>query len=398
MSPACASARCEDPRAMIYLDHAATCPLREPVWETMTRLLGTADFNPASIHSAGGQAAAALERARSQIAELLGAARSEVLFTGGGTQSNNLAVLGFARACARKPRLLVSSVEHKAVLEAAVRAGEEGAVVEMLPVDHDGRVEPRELERRLSGSGDEPTLVSVMWANSEVGTIQPVRALCDIAHEHGAIFHSDAVQACGKVHVSLEDVPADLLTVTAHKLGGPVGIGLLVRRGDVALEPLAYGGSQERSMWPGTQNPLGAAGLAEALRLAVSELPESASRWLELRDRLRDALRDAVPDIVVHAAGAPDRLPHLINVGVPGCDQAALLTSLDLAGIMVSAGSACASGASTGSHVLGAMGIRPEGPYAVLRFSFGPSTTAAHIEAAAIAVGRAVGRLRGSDE
>ena len=382
---------------MIYLDHAATCPLRKPVWEAMDRLVGEADFNPASLHSPGGRAAAVLERAREEIATALRTSRSDILFTGGGTQSDNLAVLGFARASEGTARILVSAVEHKAVLEAAQRAGAEGAVVDVLPVDSTGWMDPQMLDERLSAAADCPTLVSVMWANSEVGTVQPVRDLCDIAHRHGAVFHTDAVQACGKVPVSLEDVPVDLLTVTAHKLGGPVGIGLLVRRGDVRLEPLAYGGSQERSMWPGTQNPLGAAGFAEAIRLATSELPGSANRWRALRVMLEDRLCAAIPEVTVHGKGAPERLPQLLSVGIPGCDQAALLTSLDLAGVAISAGSACASGASTGSHVLEAIGVRPAGSYAVLRFSFGPSTTVADIDTAVAEVTKSVLRLRGTD-
>lgn len=382
---------------MIYLDHAATCPIRKPVWEAMGRLVGEADFNPASVHSPGGRAAAALEQARKVIATALGTARSDVLFTGGGTQSDNLAVLGFARAAGGAARLLVSAVEHKAVLEAARRAQAEGSEVEVLPVDSTGRLDPLTLEERLSGAAARPTLVSVMWANSEVGTVQPVRELCEISHRHGAFFHTDAVQACGKVPVSLEDVPADLVTVTAHKLGGPVGIGLLVRRGDVRLEPLAYGGSQERSMWPGTQNPLGAVGFAEAVRLAASELPGSADRWRKLRVGLEETLCDAIPRMTVHGRGAPERLPQLLSVGIEDCDQAALLTSLDLAGVALSAGSACASGASTGSHVLEAIGVRPVGSYAVLRFSFGPSTTATEVDAAAGEVVKSVRRIRGSD-
>lgn len=382
---------------MIYLDHAATCPIREPVWKAMERLVGEADFNPASVHSPGGRAAAALEQARKEIATALGTARSDILFTGGGTQSDNLAVLGFARATDGQARLLVSAVEHKAVLEAARRAEAEGAIVDVLPVDSTGWLDPQALEERLTAGTERPTLVSVMWANSEVGTIQPVRELCEIAHRHGAFFHTDAVQACGKVPVSLEDVPADLVTVTAHKLGGPVGIGLLVQRGEVPLEPLAYGGSQERSMWPGTQNPLGAVGFAEAVRLAVSELPGSADRWRELRVGLEESLRESIPKLTVHGEEAPERLPQLLSVGIEDCDQAALLTSLDLAGLALSAGSACASGASMGSHVLEAMGVRPVGSYAVLRFSFGPSTTASEIDAAAGEVVKSVRRLRGSD-
>jgi len=381
---------------MIYLDHAATSPLRPAVWDAMSRIVGTADFNPASIHSAGGRAAEVLERARQQIAAALGTERSNILFTGGGTQSDNLAVLGFARSAGGSARLLVSAVEHRAVLEAARRAAVEGSTVEVMPVDSAGRLDPQTLEDRLTTDDGRPALVSVMWANSEVGTVQPVRELCEVAHRHGAFFHTDAVQAFGKVSVSLDAVPADLLTVTAHKLGGPVGIGLLARCGDVSLEPLSYGGSQERAMWPGTQNPVGAAGFAEAVRLADSEFPESADRWTDLRTDLARRLREAVPDLRVHAEGSPDRLPHLLSVGIPGCDQAVLLTALDLAGISVSAGSACASGVSTGSHVLEAMGVRPVGDYAVLRFSFGPATTSTDIETAAGAVAGAVARLRGS--
>jgi len=382
---------------MIYLDHAATCPLRPSVWDAMHRLVGEADFNPASVHTPGGRAAAILEDARAEIASALRTPRSSLLFTGGGTQSDNLAVLGFARAHAGEARVLISATEHKAVLESARRAAVEGSAVEVLPVDSTGWLDPQLLEERLAVGSERPTLVSVMWANSEVGTVQPVRDLCDVAHRHGAVFHTDAVQAFGKLPVSLEDVPADLLTVTAHKLGGPVGIGLLVRRGEVLLEPLSYGGSQERSMWPGTQNPLGATGFAEAVRLADSELPGSADRWRELRTDLERRLRESIVDLVVHGEGAPERLPHVLSVGVPGCDQAALLTALDLSGIAVSAGSACASGAATGSHVLEAMGIRPAGAYAVVRFSFGPSTTTDDIETAAGEVTKAVVRLRGSN-
>lgn len=382
---------------MIYLDHAATCPLRPEVWDTMREVVDSAGYNPASVHSPGGQAAAALEEARRTIATSLGWPRSELLFTGGGTQSDNLAVLGFARAQTAGARILVSAVEHKAVLESARRAGLEGASVETLPVDSTGRLDPQTLEDRLAeAGGDLPTLVSVMWANSEVGTVQPVAQLCEVAHRHGALFHTDAVQAFGKLPVSRDIAPVDLLTITAHKLGGPVGIGALARREGIILEPLAYGGSQEGSLWPGTQNPVGAAGFAAAVRLADSERPESTRHWTTLRAELEGRLRASVPGIRVHAEGAPERLPHLLSVGVPGCDQAALLTSLDMAGVAVSAGSACASGAARGSHVLEAMGVQAEGDYAVLRFSFGPSTTDADIDSAAAAVDGIVRRLRGS--
>lgn len=380
---------------MIYLDHAATSPLRAEVWQAMSSVVGEADFNPASAHAGGGRASDVLEGARAELARLLGAESRDVVLTGGGTGSDALAILGFVRAHAtRKTRLIVSAVEHKAVLESARRAAREGAELCVLPVDALGRVQPARLEEELAAGRDRPTLVSVMWANNEVGTVQPVGELCRIAHSCGALFHTDAVQAFGKVPVSVADVPADMLTVTAHKLGGPVGVGLLLVRSDIALEPLTYGGSQERSLWPGTQNPLGARGFAVAARLAVEELPASASRWLELRDGLAAALAAAVPDLHVHGAGA-ERLPNLLSVGVPGCDQASLLVALDMAGIAISGGSACASGGTAASHVLAALGIEPQGGEAVLRFSFGPATESEDVRRAAEETVRAVGRIRG---
>lgn len=361
----------------------------------MSSVVGEADFNPASAHAGGGRASDVLEGARAELARLLGAESRDVVLTGGGTGSDALAILGFVRAHAtRKTRLIVSAVEHKAVLESARRAAREGAELCVLPVDALGRVQPARLEEELAAGGDRPTLVSVMWANNEVGTVQPVGELCRIAHSCGALFHTDAVQAFGKVPVSVADVPADMLTVTAHKLGGPVGVGLLLVRSDIALEPLTYGGSQERSLWPGTQNPLGARGFAVAARLAVEELPASASRWLQLRDGLAAALAAAVPDLHVHGAGA-ERLPNLLSVGVPGCDQASLLVALDMAGIAISGGSACASGGTAASHVLAALGIEPQGGEAVLRFSFGPATESEDVRRAAEETVRAVGRIRG---
>jgi cysteine desulfurase len=379
---------------MIYLDHAATSPLRPPVWQAMQDLLGEADFNPASAHSAGGRAAEALQVARSSLADTLGGSRTGVILTGGGTLSDNLAVLGFARANSGGVRILVSAIEHKAVLESAARARSEGAEVHVLPVDRTGTVRMDHAKRLLEAADAPPTLLSVMWANNETGTVQPVEELCAAAHAHGALFHTDAVQAFGKLAVSLETVPADLLTLTAHKLGGPVGIGLLYRAEGVELEPLAYGGAQEGGLWPGTQNPLGACGFATAARLAVDEIAQTTIRWRGLREDLEAGLRTSIPDLHVHAGEAPARLPHVLSVGIPGCDQAVLLTALDMEGVAVSAGSACNSGAHTGSHVLDAMGVTPEGAYAVLRFSFAASTTEADVAAALDRVTRLVEQTR----
>jgi cysteine desulfurase len=362
----------------------------------MQEAVGEADYNPASAHAAGVRASESLEEARRELASLLGADHRAIVFTAGGTASDNLAVLGFARAnSARSPRLVVSATEHKAVLEAARQAVREGAELHVLDVDGDGRVRVAQLESLLKAEPARPTLVSVMWANNEVGTIQPVAELCRTAHRYGAVFHTDAVQAFGKLPVSLDEVRADMLTMTAHKLGGPVGIGLLYLRPDLTVEPLSYGGSQERSLWPGTQNPLGALGFAAAARLAAEGLSTIPSQWRDLRDGLAHRLQSAVPDLHIHGDGA-DRLPNLLSVGVPGCDQASLLVSLDLAGVAVSGGSACASGATTVSHVLEAMDVRPKASYAVLRFSFGPDTSAEEVYRAGELTGRAVSRIRGA--
>jgi cysteine desulfurase len=384
-------------RETVYLDHAATSPLRPGVWEAMSAARGEADYNPSSAHGDGQRARHHLEDARARLADVLGGEKGTLHFTGGGTQSDNLAVLGFARAHRdRSPRILVSAVEHRAVLESARQAEREGARVEVVPVDDTGTLRLDALADRLGEDGEAPVLVSVMWGNNEVGTIQPVERVAALAREHGARFHTDAVQALGKVPVSLEEVPADLLTVTAHKLGGPVGIGLLHVGSDVEIAPLTHGGTQEGGLWPGTQNPLGAVGFAEAAGLLAEDLPGSTERWGELRDGLEARLREAIPGLRVHGGDAPERLPHILNVGIPGCDTATLLLSLDMEGISVSSGSACSSGSEAPSHVLEAMGVYRDAPeeYGVLRFSLGPETTREQVERAASAVVRVVERVR----
>lgn len=379
-----------EPGDPIYLDYAATAPLRPEVWEAMETAVESA-YNPASSHRPGRDARRCLEAARAELSDRLGCRPGEITFTAGGTGSNNLAILGFARAHrGREPRVVISVVEHKSVALAAKRAELEGATVLTIPVDSTGTVRPEALEERLDDGA--PTLVSVMWANNEVGAVQPVERLAELAHERGALFHTDAVQAVGKLDVSLRRVPADLMTITAHKLGGPVGIGLLVRREDAPLEPITYGGMQEGGLWPGTQNPVAATGFATAVRLAFEERPLRATKWAKLRDRLADRLRRAIPELRIHAEGAT-RLPNLLSVGVPGCDTGALLVALEMEGIAISAGSACDSGAATGSDVLRAMGVDPDGPYATLRFSLGHATTSEQVERAAEATARVAGRI-----
>lgn len=379
---------------MIYLDHAASSPLRSEVWKAMESRLGTADFNPASTHACGRQAQDALDEARATIAATVGASRGEVFFTAGGTASDNVAVLGFVRRrLGERPRVVASAIEHKAVLQAAKQAAREGAEVLFLPVDRHGQVDPADLERALADGDGRPTLVSIMWANNEVGTIQPIPELVEVAHRHGALFHSDAVQGFGKLDMQIERAPVDLLTATAHKLGGPVGIGALVCRRGTCLEPLVFGGAQERGVWPGTQNPIGAVGFAAAVQLCLDERETHLPHYRALRELLTAELRGEIPDLVVHGAGADERLPNLLSVGIPGTDQGTLLVGIDLAGIAVSSGSACTSGASTGSHVLDAMGAGGE-DYSVVRFSFGPGTSEADVRTAAAAVIEAVAGAR----
>lgn len=380
----------------IYLDHAATSPMRPEVWRAMESALGEVDGNVSSPHRFGQKSRDRLETARRTLAACLDAGRRRLVFTGGGTESDNLAVLGFARAHGEEtPRILVSAVEHKAVLQAAEQAGREGAGVGTIPVDGTGTVDLGALEGLLASGDDAPTLVSVMWANNEVGAVQPVDEIVEIAHRHGALVHSDAVQALGKTAVSVEETPVDLLTVTAHKLGGPVGIGLLCLRDGVELEPLTRGGSQEEGLWPGTQNALAAVGFATAAELAVGERSQAAERWLGMRNELAARLRDGIPDVRIHAGEADRRLPNLLSVGIPGCDAASLLVALDMDGVAVSSGSACSSGSSSPSHVLEAMGLDgPTGSVAVLRFSFGPDTAPDAVRRAGDATLRAVERLR----
>ena len=380
----------------LYLDHAATSPMRPEAWEAMASALGEADLNASSPHGYGQRARSRLEEARRTLAACLDTDRRRLVFTGGGTESDNLAVLGFARARRdASPRLLVSAVEHKAVQQAAAQAAREGARVETVPVDGTGTLDLEALDALLAAGEGAPTLVSVMWANNEVGTVQPVEEVVDLAHRRDALVHTDAVQALGKTPVSLEEVPADLLTATAHKLGGPVGIGLLHVREGVELEPLLRGGSQEGGLWPGTQNPLAAVGFAAAVETAVRERPETSPRWREMREELAGRLREEVSGVRIHGEDAPRRLPNLLSVGIPGCDAASLLVAMDMEGVAVSSGSACSSGSSSPSHVLQAMGL--EGPSAevgVLRFSFGPATGPEAVRRAGEAAVAVVDRLR----
>lgn len=351
---------------MVYLDHAATTDVRPEVVADVAAELGSLG-NPSSLHGHGRAARRTVEEARERVAGALGCTPHEVVFTGGGTESNNIAVKGlyWARnagdAGPRRTRILTSAVEHHAALDPAHWMAEhQGATHERLPVDALGRVSPSSLREAIEGGPgpDAVALVSVMWANNEVGTVQPVAELAAVAAEYGIPFHTDAVQAVGVEPVDFAESGVSALTVTGHKLGGPVGAGaLLVERG---LAPVAvlHGGGQERDIRSGTLSAPLLRGLATALHLAVAEREEHAKHLRDLRDELEERVRAAVPDTVVN--GDPGhRLPGISHLSFPGCEGDALLMLLDAKGISCSTGSACSAGVAQPSHVLLEMGPTP---------------------------------------
>lgn len=351
----------------VYLDYAATAPLRPEARDAMLAALSERWGNASSVHRAGREARAALEDARARLAAVIGAEPGEIVFTRGGTEADNLAIFGRARARPASP-VACSAVEHRAVLE-AVRAVAE--TPRILPVDGDGVVS---IDAVRAVATEVPSILSVMWANNEVGTIQPIAEIAAACAEAGVVFHSDAVQALGKLPIRVDRIPADLVSFSAHKVGGPKGIGALFVRRGTALHPLLHGGGQERGLRPGTEDVAGAVAFAVAAELAETERDAEMARLAALRDTLEAGLIERVPELAVNGRGAP-RLATVCNVSVPGADPELLLTALDLRGIAASSGSACSSGAVTPSHVLQAMGIAPELAGPSVRFSLGRATT-----------------------
>jgi cysteine desulfurase len=379
---------------MVYLDHAATTPMLPDVLAAMTPYFMTEPGNPSSLHASGRRARRAVEEAREAIALALGARPSEVVFTGGGTEADNLAVKGiyWARRDAdpARTRIVASAVEHHAVLDAVEWLVEhEGASVTWLPVDAVGRVSPAALADAL---GDDVALVTVMWANNEVGTVQPVAALAAVAAAAGVPFHSDAVQAVGQIPVDFAASGVDALTVSAHKIGGPKGVGALILRTGVPCVPLLHGGGQER-VRSGTLDTPGIVGLGAAVRLAVEQRAQRASHLGGLRDSLVKTVLEAVPDATLN--GDPvDRLPGNAHLSFPGCEGDSLLLLLDARGIECSTGSACTAGVARPSHVLIAMGVPEDLARGSLRFSLGHTTTESDVAAVADAIVPVVERAR----
>jgi cysteine desulfurase len=357
----------------VYLDHAATTPVRREVVEAMEPFFGPRFGNPSSVHRWGREARAALDEARERVARCLGAQPDEICFTSGGTEADNLAVLGPLRSQQAKGRSTIVStpIEHKAVLATVHHAVHQGATERMLDVTSDGVVDLSSLDRVLD---DAVAVCTVMWVNNEVGTIQPVPEIAERVKARGGVMHTDAVQAFGKVDFSLKNVPVDLLTISGHKIGAPQGAGAVFIRRGTKIDPMFHGGSQDRGRRPGTENVAAAVALARAAELAVEERETECARLKALRDQLEEGLLARIPDAVIHGRGAP-RASHIVNISVPGTDSESLLMALDLAGVAASSGSACQSGSVTPSHVLSAMGVRPELSVAAVRMSLGALTT-----------------------
>jgi cysteine desulfurase len=360
----------------IYLDHNATTPQDPGVTRAMLACLEPGPGNPSSVHAPGRRARGALEEARSAVATLLGAADREVLFTSGATEANNMALQGVVAARGGDGHLILSAVEHPSVERVAAWLEGLGVAVTRLPVDAAGCVDPEDVRRALR---PDTLLVSVMLANNETGVVQPVPAIGAITREAGVPLHVDAVQAVGRLRLDVEELGADLLSLSGHKMFGPRGVGALWMRPCLELEPLLRGGGQEFGRRSGTENVPGAVGLAEAARLARRSPERYRDEVLPLRCRLEEGLREVWPGAVIHGAGAP-RLPNTALVAFPGLDGEAAVMRLDLEGVALSLGSACAAGTMRPSSVLEAMGVAPELARSSLRFSLGPDNDAAEIE------------------
>ena len=373
----------------IYLDHNATTPVDPRVVEAMLPALREGFGNPSSLHWYGQQARALLDEARAQVARLVNATPSEIVFTASGTEADNMALRGAAGAARHERRKIVhAAIEHHAVMNIGKALAEEGWPVEVARVGEDGLVDLDDLSARV---GDGTAMVAVMRANNETGVIQPVEEVARIAHAHGALVHCDAVQAAGKIPLDVKALDVDTLALSAHKFYGPKGVGVLYVKRGTKLKPWARGGSQERNRRAGTENVAGIVGMGRAAAIAVDDLAGEAKRQEGLRDAL-EALLLAIPG--ARRNGDGPRVPNTANVSFEGIEAESLLMALDLAGIAVSTGAACAAGAVEPSHVLRGMGLAPERVQGSIRLSLGRSTTAEAVDRAAAAIEAAVAKQR----
>ena len=376
----------------IYLDHNATTPLLPEVADRMSAVLHNEFGNPSSVHHFGQQAKAAIDEARTDVANLIGADPSEVLFTSGGTESDNIAIRGAAEALEPSGRrhLIASAIEHEAVLNTLKALAKRGWKTTLLPIDQSGIVDAEALRSALA---DETAVVSVMHANNEIGTIQPITALATLAHGRGALFHTDAVQSAGKIPLNVKTLGVDMLSMSAHKFYGPKGVGALWIKRGVRVLPLLTGGRQERSRRAGTENVAGIVGMGVAARIAASKMKDEGVRLAALRDRLEAGILRAVPGTAVNGAREP-RVPNTTNISFDRVEAESLLIALDLEGIAVSTGSACSSGTLEPSHVLKAMGFNAHRAQNSIRFSLGAMNTDAEIDRVIEVLPRIVEKLR----
>ena len=376
----------------IYLDHNATTPVDSRVVDAVTGVLRDQFGNASSVHTFGQSAKSCVDDARSAVATLLGAGPQEIVFTSGGTEADNLAIRGVADAQESTSRrhLIASAIEHEAVLNTFKALARRGWTTSLLPVDDTGIVDPAALESVIT---DATALVSVMHANNEIGTVQPIPELAAIAHRHGVLFHTDAVQSVGKIPVVVDDLDVDLVSLSGHKFNGPKGVGALwVRRGS-RLTATVTGGRQERNRRAGTENLPGIVGLGKAARLAAEKLEREGARLGQLRDQLEVGILEVVPGTVVNG-DREHRVPNTTNISFDRVEAESLLIALDLEGIAVSTGSACSSGALEPSHVLRAMGFSPHRTQNAIRFSLGMENTADEIDRVVALLPGVVEKLR----
>ncbi len=383
----------------VYLDHAATTPILPEAAAAMTAQLGRVG-NASSLHASGRSARRVVEESRETIARALNCRPGEVVFTSGGTEADNLAIKGLfwtrRSEDPRRVRILSTPVEHHAVLDPLLWLAGEGAKVELVEVDRRGRLDLGAFRDAVESDPESIALVTVMWANNEVGTVQPVLEVVEIAHAHGIPVHTDAVQALGQLPLDFAGAGVDAMTVTGHKAGGPYGVGALVVRRELEPTALLHGGGQERDIRSGTIDPPAIAGFATAVDLSVTRQPELAQRLTRLRDSLVDGVRREVPDAIYNGdpESGPGRLPGNAHLEFPGCEGDSLLMLLDARGIECSTGSACDAGVPQPSHVLLAMGSSEEFARSSLRFSLGHTSTEADVDALVAAIGPVVERAR----
>ncbi len=375
----------------VYLDHSATTPVRKEVLEAMVPYLSEVYGNASSVHAFGREARIAVENARETIAKLIGASKDELYFTSGGTEADNLALFGTARAKEKKGKHIITSViEHHAVLDSAYELENRGYDVTYIPVDSEGIISVEDVKEAIR---EDTILVSIMLANNEIGTIQPIKEISKITKEKGIILHTDAVQAAGSMHLDVNDLGVDMMTISAHKFYGPKGVGALYVRKGFRPKPLFYGGSQEKKVRPGTESVANIVGMAKALELAVSEIDDTNKRIKRLRGKLIKGIEENIPEVVLNGH-REKRLPNNANISFLYIEGESLILSLDVKGVAVSSGSACTSGSLDPSHVLMSMGMGHQQAHGSLRMTLGRTTTEEDIDYVLEVLPEIVDRLR----